>query len=217
MSEPSGPFEGLTGPPDLVDGDTRLRGVRSGDAEALFPAVHDVPEVTRWLCWEGPVDLDEMERRYASWRLGLPGQRVYVLAVEDVPSGQVVGEVTLRFDGHPGVGDLGYWLAAEHHGKGHGGRAVALAVRLAFESCGARTVTASIKEGNEASLAVLDRAGFVRNRAPGVPPAVPEGDGATDSAPSGGCGEDSGPPIAWIASLTRRTWQRAQDRGAADS
>ena len=57
MSEPVGSDEGLAAPPDLVDGATRLRAVRPGDAEALFPSVHDAPEVTRWLCWDGPVDL----------------------------------------------------------------------------------------------------------------------------------------------------------------
>ncbi|MEC7232062.1 MAG: GNAT family N-acetyltransferase, partial [Planctomycetota bacterium] len=172
MSDDGGPAEDLAGPPDLVDGATRLRGVRPGDAGALFSCVHDAPEVTRWLCWEGPSDLEEMERRYASWRLGTPGERVLVLAIEEVPGGAILGEVTLRFDGHPGVGDLGYWLGAAHHGKGHGARAVGLALRLAFESYGAHTVTASVKEGNDASLAVLDRAGFVRDRAPGAAPIV---------------------------------------------
>lgn len=210
MSEPGGSAADLDAPPDLVDGATRLRGVRPADAEALFPSVHDAPEVTRWLCWEGPADLEEMTRRYASWRLGMPGERVFVLAIEEVPGGAVLGEVTLRFDGHPGVGDLGYWLGADHHGKGHGSRAVGLALRLAFESCGAHTVTASVKEGNDASLAVLDRAGFVRNRAPGAAP-MARGDGAADVAVR----EETGPSIAWIASLTRRSWTRARHGGAA--
>ena len=210
MSEPGSSAEDLDTPPDLVDGATRLRGVRPGDAEALFPLVHETPEVTRWLCWGGPADLEEMERRYASWRLGMPGERVFVLAIQEVPGGETLGEVTLRFDGHPGVGDLGFWLGADHHGKGHGRRAVGLAVRLAFESCGARTVTASVKEGNEASLAVLDRAGFVRNRAPGAAPIV-RGDSSASAAVHG----ESGPLIAWIASLTRRSWMRARSGGAA--
>lgn len=204
-------------PPDLVDGGTRLRGVRHGDAEALFPLVHRQPEVTRWLCWDGPVDREEMERRYAAWRLGAPDERVYVMAIEDVASGAAIGEVTLRFDGHPGVGDLGYWLGREHHGAGHGGRAVGLALRFAFEACVARTVTASVKEGNEASLAVLDRAGFVRDRAPGAPrnearprPGVEPGGGTARSERGSPAG---GPPIAWIATLTRRTWERGRSDG----
>lgn len=210
MSDPGGPAEGLADPPDLVDGATRLRGVRPGDAEALFPFVHRAPEITRWLCWDGPADLEELERRYASWRRGEPGEPVLVLAIEEVPGGAVLGELTLRFDGHPGVGDLGYWLGAEHHGKGHGGRAIGLALRLAFESCAARSVTARVKEGNDASLAVLERAGFVRDRAPGAVSIV-DGDGPDGVAVH----ERAGPPIAWIASLTRRSWTRAQHGDAA--
>lgn len=182
------------GPPDLRRGPTRLRGARVTDAAPLFPLVHGVDEVTRWLCWDGPADLAELEQRYGSWWRGRAEEPVYVLVMED-DRGAAIGEVTLRFDGHPGVGDLGYWLGVGHQGAGHGGRAVALAVDFAFGHCGARALTASVKEGNAASLSLLRRLGFVLDPAPAALAHPP------------GCG--AGPPIAWVATLTRRRWTPA--------
>lgn len=138
-----------------------------------------------------------MEERYSVWQRGEAREATFVFAVEAADAGslavespavscEIIGELTVTFGGHPGVGDLGYWISQRHHGRGHGGRVVRLAVAAAFERLGAHAVTASVKEGNDASLAALDRSGFVRERAP------------------------KGTEIAWIASLTRRRWLRGQ-------
>lgn len=136
-----------------------------------------------------------MSDRYQSWRRGLATEPVLILAIEDVAAGAAIGELTLRFDGHPGVGDLGYWLGEREHGKGHGAAALSLAVAFAFEQLGARVLTASVKEGNLASIAILKAAGFRLDPAPGRAPDP---------------GASSGTSIAWYASLTRRAWLRIQ-------
>ena len=176
-------------------GNTRIRPIRPADAEVLFGEVHERPAVTKWLCWEGPADPAEMSDRYQSWRRGLPSEPVLIFAIEDAKAGAAIGELTLRFDGHPGVGDLGYWLGEEQHGKGHGSAALSLAAQFAFEQLDARVLTASVKEGNLASIAILEGAGFRLDPAPGraLKP-----------------GLDRGTSIAWYASLTRRSWARIQ-------
>ncbi|QDV08910.1 hypothetical protein Poly30_44650 [Planctomycetes bacterium Poly30] len=164
------------------------------DAAALFPHVHGASAVTDWLCWKGPDTLVDLVDRYVSWRLHTPAEPVYVFVLERVEDGLVMGEGTLRFDGHPGVGDLGYWLGSEFHGVGHGSDAVELLVRAGFEHCGARALTAQIKAGNVRSLAALDRHGFRRE---------PVGDEQDALALS-----PADRPITWAASLSRRTWER---------
>jgi RimJ/RimL family protein N-acetyltransferase len=117
-----------------------------------------------------------------------------MFAVVDSGSGAVIGEASLRFDDHPGVGELGYWLGEDHHGCGHGRATVELLTRAGFERLGAFALTARVKEGNEASIAVLTAAGFDPVRAPRVP------------------GDPEDPPIAWIFSTTRRGDGRRSER-----
>ena len=194
-----GSDEDLAAPPDLVDGATRLRAVRPGDAEALFPSVHDAPEVTRWLA-------GTVHRSGAGAKAPAPASwGVFVMAVEEVPGGgSRGGDPALRRA--PGV-EISVTGSGQLPRKGHGGRAIGLALRLA-SSRGARRDRE--RQGQRRVPAVLDRAGFVRNRAPRAASIARSGDSA--GAPAG---EGAGPPIAWIASLTRRSWTRARRGGAA--
>ncbi len=175
---------------------TALRPVLPTDADALFEHVHGRREVVRWLCWSGPDTVDELRERYRTWRYGADAEPAYMFAIERIEDGAVIGEGSLRFDEHPGVGELGYWLGEAFHGGGHGRDAVELLTRVGFELCGAFALTARVKEGNDASIRVLERTGFVRERAP-----VP--DGAVDA---------DDPPIAWIFSTTRRAEARRPER-----
>ncbi len=190
-------------------GTTRLRPIRRSDADDLFPEVHGRHSVTQWLCWEGPADLAEMRDRYQSWHRGLASEPLLIFAIEEArdeeSSPAAIGELTLRFDGHPGIGDLGYWLGEVHHGQGHGSRALSLAVEFAFEQLDARVLTASVKEGNRASVAMLEAEGFHLEPAPGR-----EAQGGAGE--SGGKAARPGPSIAWYASLTRRAWARIKAR-----
>lgn len=179
-------------------GDTQLRPVTREDAGALFPLIHGVPGVVRWLSWEGPARVRDLEERYAAWRAGDADAPAYTFAVTRAADGEVLGEASLRFDDHPGVGELGYWLGEAARGRGHGRATVELLTRVGFERLGAFALTARVKEGNAASMAVLEAAGFRAERAPRV-----EGDL-----------ED--PPIAWIYSATRRSDLRRDPRPAVD-
>ena len=176
---------------------TLLRPVRADDAEPLFPQIHRRREVTRWLCWTGPDTLEVLRDRYRTWRYGVDEEPAYMFAIESAEDGAVIGEGSLRFDDHPGVGELGYWLGESHHGRGHGRDTVELLTRVGFELCGAFALTGRVKEGNEASIRVLNRTGFVQERAPRT-----GGESALV--------ED--PPIAWIFSKTRRSEGRRPGR-----
>ena len=57
---------------------------------------------------------------------------------------------------------LGYRIAAEHRGRGHMTEALQLALRHAFRTLGLHRVEANVEPGNEASLALVRRAGFTR-------------------------------------------------------
>ncbi|MDA1195371.1 MAG: GNAT family protein [Planctomycetota bacterium] len=57
---------------------------------------------------------------------------------------------------------LGYWIGAAYARQGLMGEALALALRYAFGPLGLHRVEANIQPENEASIALVRRAGFVR-------------------------------------------------------
>lgn len=57
---------------------------------------------------------------------------------------------------------LGYAIAEEHRGRGYMSEALQLALRHAFRSLRLHRVEANVEPGNEASLALVRRAGFTR-------------------------------------------------------
>lgn len=89
-----------------------------------------------------------------------------VLAVEEIATGQVIGEVDLR-RGTGGHADLGYVVRRDREGLGLATEAVRELLRLATEDLGVTTIDAHIVPGNTPSERFAERHGFVR---------YPEGD-----------------------------------------
>ncbi len=56
--------------------------------------------------------------------------------------------------------DLGYYLASDHWGRGYATEAVGVMLRFAYDSLGVHRVEAEVVPGNDASVRVLERAGF---------------------------------------------------------
>lgn len=63
-------------------------------------------------------------------------------------------------DGGAGVVELGYWLGAEHRGRGLATEAARATLDAAFELTGAKAATARCRVTNPASRGVLERCGF---------------------------------------------------------
>jgi ribosomal-protein-alanine N-acetyltransferase len=138
-----------------------LRPVRPGDAAAAFPLIHRCEEVTRWLVWDGPGDEAELAEAYGEWRVGEPARGLnYRFAIES-PGEGFVGSISLRFEGHPYIGDVGYWVAPAFWNRGLGTEANRLLAVLAFEHLQVRALTAVVFVGNNASARLLEKVGYV--------------------------------------------------------
>lgn len=124
---------------------------------------HGDPEVVRYVPW--PVrDRAATEavllRKLDQAQLTEPGQWL-VLAVEQLATARVIGEVLLKW-AEEGQGEIGFAFARDVHGQGYAREAAEAMLAVAFDHLGLRRVTAVTSEGNRESQRLLQRLGFER-------------------------------------------------------
>jgi len=102
---------------------------------------------------------EEELRDVASQRAGGRGY-AFAIVVEDRMVGRIALSNIIRGAFHNAY--LGYWVGAEHVRRGYATEAVRMAVEHAFGPLGLHRVQAAVMLDNEASLRVLDKAGFRR-------------------------------------------------------
>ncbi|HWJ71607.1 MAG TPA: GNAT family N-acetyltransferase [Kaistia sp.] len=145
-------------PPDWTMRTARLtlRPILGSDAEALVEGLGDF-EVARWLSRVPyPYTLDEA-RRFIAWE---KAERVRGEdRVVGIDAGGLVGIASLRGRGAEPV--LGYWMARRHWGQGYMTEAVGALIAAAFESPEVTMIRSGVFEGNQRSLAIQTRFGFV--------------------------------------------------------
>lgn len=164
-----------------------LRPTRAADARIAAPLL--AGELLRFVPWRGPASLAELERAYAEWRRPAAGGCDYRLAIEERDGEAFAGSIELRCAGHPGTGQVGYWIAPDRQGRGLATESVRLVAHLAFEHLALTLLVARTAGGNHASRRVLEKAGFACDAETRV-------EGA------------DGPRHELHMSCTRRTWRR---------
>jgi RimJ/RimL family protein N-acetyltransferase len=149
--------------PDLfeIDGPFVARAIEERDIPVIAPAFRD-PGIGGENGMP-PFGEDELRR---VWREQIPGFRarglLFPYVIEDTTDGSILGGLTLRhFDPMRAVIEVGYWLFPEARGRGLATRAVRAVAREAFAS-GFSRIEANVRIGNDASVRVLERAGFSR-------------------------------------------------------
>ena len=103
-----------------------------------------------------------IEEFASSWRaFGTTGSRSGVgFAILDSGSGELVGCCGVDDWNEEDVAQIGYWIAPGARGRGYAPRAAILLTRWLFDE-GAARVFLTVVAGNEGSVAVARRAGFV--------------------------------------------------------
>lgn len=145
--------------PAMLSG-TILRPWRSSDAERLAELADDV-EIWRNLRdrFPHPYTLEDAHR-FLRGVVGVEPPLNFAIEL----NGELAGGIGI----HPGAdverigAELGYWLAAQHRGRGVMVEAIRVATRYAFEVIGLERLYADVFEYNEASMKVLEKAGFTR-------------------------------------------------------
>jgi RimJ/RimL family protein N-acetyltransferase len=136
-----------------------LRPFRAEDAPALAAACQD-PEIPRWTSVPSPYgERDALEFIARTSRADRAELSLAVVEASD--AAELLGAIGLRLP-VPGVGELGYWLAAPARGRGVATRALRLLCGWAFERLLLARLQLHTLPGNEASERVAERAGFTR-------------------------------------------------------
>jgi ribosomal-protein-alanine N-acetyltransferase len=149
------------GIPELTTERLRLRSPLPRDAAALLAILGD-PEVTRYhnvptlaTLAEAQALLERLEQRYAA-------RETIRWAIELVEPREMIGTVgLLRFDFGHRRAEVGYEIARRWWGRGLAPEAAGAVVRYGFSVLGLHRIEAGVLPGNDASVRVLQKLGFL--------------------------------------------------------
>ena len=144
-----------------VNADIQLRPI-SGDDYALIYSWRQQPSVRQF----NPLDdisLEEMRDRYLKTSTDLTDKSHTNFRWMVEKNGAAVGSVALNnVNWRMGLGELGYGISEDHHGKGIGTKAVALLVAKVLKDSTLNRIIAYVSTENVASWKLLERLGFRR-------------------------------------------------------
>jgi RimJ/RimL family protein N-acetyltransferase len=133
-----------------------LRPWNDGDVDDVVRLTAD-PEIVRWTRIPDPNTPDMVREFMAS---APEGERH--MAIVDEVSGELLGAVGLQRlhpEGHRG--EIGYWVAGEHRGRGIASRAVDRLAQEVFAARPLRRLELHVHPDNAASRRVAEKAGFI--------------------------------------------------------
>ncbi|HEY5318034.1 MAG TPA: GNAT family N-acetyltransferase [Solirubrobacteraceae bacterium] len=150
-------------PPELSDGDLRLRPWRQDDLSALEPVCGD-GAICRFTTVPRTYSATAASAWIARHEHYLADRISVVLAIETAASAGPIGTVWLFAIDDPSRGPrIGCWLAPGERRKGFGSRAVTLLVRWAFEQLDVDAVYLDSELENRASRLAIQKLGAARH------------------------------------------------------
>jgi RimJ/RimL family protein N-acetyltransferase len=147
-------------PPQLEDGVVVVRPLEAGDIEAVVEACQD-PEIPRWTVVPSPYERRDAEQWVRTTRQWFEEGTGAHMAVADAATGALAGACGVSVEWPDLAGEVGYWVAAPHRGKGIATRATRLVCRWAFDELGLHRLSLRAAAANEGSNAVARKVGFV--------------------------------------------------------
>jgi ribosomal-protein-serine acetyltransferase len=144
-----------------IDADTALRALREDDAAELFALTEaNRAYLRRWLPWLDTVTVEDDTRAYLRT---VAGQREAGLGPTFgiVCAGALAGIVGFhRIDRVHRAGDIGYWLAERHQGRGVMTQCCRFVVRYGFQTLDLNRIQIAAATENRRSCAIPERLDF---------------------------------------------------------
>lgn len=142
--------------PRIATGRLLLRPPARADVDRIVAELDDFA-VTRWLSRVPHPYTHEDGQTFVD-AVAVANGRDLALAI--TRDGAVIGGIGLT--GILTEREFGYWLGRAHWGKGYATEASAAFLAWCFDAYGLETIRSGVFTGNEASLRVQDKLGFVR-------------------------------------------------------
>lgn len=147
-----------------VDDEIEIRMFEESEAETVFALVDRNREYLRqWLIWVDRSDSPEVTRQFIR-DSKLHYENKESLSAGIWLNGELVGATgVVGYEWHNRMLEIGYWLSADHQGKGIMTRAVTALIDDAFDNLGMNRVEIHCATGNLPSRAIPERLGFKRD------------------------------------------------------
>lgn len=145
----------------LVTNRTRISPLGFTDLDA-FVAYRRVPEVARYQSWGA--DYSELQARElieSQAGMTMPPQDGWLqLAIQEVKSGQLVGDLALHALKEQSCFEIGFTIAPQYQRQGYASEAASALLTGLFNQHGATSVIANTDSRNLASIRTLEALGF---------------------------------------------------------
>jgi RimJ/RimL family protein N-acetyltransferase len=139
-----------------------LRRFRQSDA-AVLSAYRSDPAIARYQSWDAPFPLALAEATVAAMAAGDPDRPGWFqYAIERTADGAHLGDVGVLLHDNRRQAEIGFTLAAAHHGRGYAGEAVRAVVDHCLRVRRLHKISAECDARNTASARLLERVGFTR-------------------------------------------------------
>ena len=140
----------------------RVRRVEPGDTAALFARRND-PEVAELQAWEMPFSAADADRIVAGAAEDTdpPVDAWWMLTVERLDDGEILGDLALRLGSEGRSAEIGYTFSRASWGHGYATEATAALVEHLFGRPQVTRVHATLHPDNHRSARVLENLGFV--------------------------------------------------------
>jgi ribosomal-protein-alanine N-acetyltransferase len=126
------------------------------DIEHLFPLIKDNWELTKYMMWDSPSEIEESYVQFDA-RYGQPHDCLFEL------DGNIIGRVSIRdIDIEQKSANFGYWIHQNFQGKGFGTELLETLVKYCETELGIEKIVAETFTDNVASQKLLEKVGFVR-------------------------------------------------------
>ncbi len=141
-----------------------IRCYEPGDAPLVKEAIDSsLDHLRAWMPWaeQEPQTLEEKTDLLAAFRSAFHAGENFTYGIFSADEGEVLGGTGLHPRVGPGGLEIGYWIRASATREGIASESSAALTRVGFEICEADRIEIRIEPGNEASLGIPHKLGFV--------------------------------------------------------
>ncbi|MCR5769207.1 MAG: GNAT family N-acetyltransferase [Lachnospiraceae bacterium] len=138
-----------------------IRKFNKEDAEQLYKN-HLEEKAKKWFPNETYEDIDEAGEAIEFFADCVNNDKLpYVLAVEQKETGELIGDTGVNeVEGVPSDVEIGYQICEKYSGKGYATELAIAMTEFSFDHFGVRTIFGRVMHGNDASVRVLEKAGY---------------------------------------------------------